>query len=346
MGDREVGPVQKIKYKNIIKRSASGLLQIINDILDISRIESGQMEIKHKEFCLTSLLTDLYDIYSNKIAEVNKPDLFINYTNFNYKQTLFSDENRLRQVLSNLLDNALKFTEKGQIEFGVESIDYSKVVLFVKDTGIGISKENKEVIFKRFQQIDYSLGRNYGGNGLGLSITKHLVELMGGSISLESELHNGSVFKIILPLNTMQVSSSKNTTQLIDSSKTNILLVEDDPTSKLFIEELMSDSEYFLHYAETAQIALDILNKTKIDLVLLDIRLPDMNGFDLAVRIKQHNPQTYIIAQTAYAMEHDKKRAFDSGCNDFISKPINIDILSNKIMLVTNLKNNSKFKKV
>jgi PAS domain S-box-containing protein len=329
---------EKNHYSSIIAKSAEGLLQVIDDILDLSLIEAGDMQIEVSSFNAEKTLNELSTLYSEKIDELNrniKLELSIEKN-----VVIQSDENRLRQIFINLLDNAIKFTEKGEIKFGAERIGPDEIIFFVSDTGIGIPEEMHELIFDRFRQIDVSSTRGHSGNGLGLSIVKKLVELMKGKIWVESDGRKGTVFRFSLPYAKQETvpddDSSKKTQEIIPVELPVVLLVEDDPVSRLFIEEILKRKCRKLVSASNGKEALTKSRSEKFDVILMDIRLPDINGLDLVRKIRNFDQKVYIIAQSAYAMHADAEKAKSAGCNDYISKPIDTDLLLEKLAGIHN----------
>ncbi len=244
---------------------------------------------------------------------------------------IYIDDVRLRQIFNNLIGNALKFTHQGTIEFGFSiNIEDYIITFFVKDTGIGIPEDMKYQIFERFIQADNTITRSYGGTGLGLAITKGLVELMNGRLWVESEEGKGSSFYFTLPYNTVLVND--RTSQSVENAKPvykwkgkTILVVEDDYDSYLYLETLLEKNEASVIRAIHGEDAiLQIKSNSNIDLVLLDIQTPVMNGIDAALAIRGFNRKIPIIAQTANVFEEDKDRCLSAGCNAFVSKPIEI----------------------
>lgn len=315
------------RYIEIINASSQQLLRIINDILDISRIETRTLQLNNTKFQVLPLLNELLSLTrSNCTADI---DVKLNIPNPSIDLTINCDEMRLRQILSNLLNNATKFTSEGFVEFGY-SLDHNQIVFFVKDTGIGISEEHHQIIFERFRQVNDFLNREYGGTGLGLSISKALTELMGGKIWLHSVPNQGSEFYIALPL---QIQTS-----VIEEIKApcfspgflnakNILVAEDDKTNFMYLEEVLTELGARVVHAKNGQEAVDLCLSDRFDLVLMDIKMPVMNGYEAARRIKELKPNQVIIAQTAYAMANDREKSLEAGCNDYISKPVDFQKL-------------------
>ncbi len=333
--DRNNDFSKKQKYGSIIKKSSESLLQIIDDILDISRIESGELKISERPFDVIPMLHELNAVFARKImAGVN---LYLMNSVNKDKIILHSDESRLRQVFYNLLDNAIKFTEKGAIRFGIRNVLPGKIEFFVQDTGIGIPKSKQKTIFQRFRQGENAYNRMYGGNGLGLAITKNLVELMGGRIKVESAVKKGSEFTFFMPYITAEstafetkiTSGKKEAVTHGHSSK--ILLVEDDPTTCVYMEEVFDGSNCSIKIACTGKEALDLMKNNRFDVIFMDIGLPDISGIELVKEIRKFNNEVYIVALTAYAMADDKENALQAGCNDYVAKPVKTDIIFQKI---------------
>jgi PAS domain S-box-containing protein len=316
-------------YSKIVQNSSQQLLRIIDDILAISTLETKLEKLNETEFCLNDLLMELFSIFNLKSKERNVP-LYLKKELHDRQSYIISDKAKLHKILSNLLENALKFTNEGFIEYGYY-LEKTNLVLYVKDNGIGISPKNHKIIFERFSQEEKDLSRKHGGLGLGLSISKENAQLLGGDISLESEKGKGSTFYVSIPYK--QVLPDKNNTikDIDDSQKIKdnytILVAEDEEVNYLYIEVLFEDEiegNYNLIHAKNGQEAVAICTANKnIDLVLMDIKMPIMNGHEATEKIKEIFPNLPIIVQTAYSTESDKQLALKHGCNDFISKPIN-----------------------
>jgi len=316
------------------------LLRIIEDILDISRIEVGQMAIMESEFILSELMNELLEYYKlkkNKTEGNATISLKLSMEESLKGISVFADPYRLKQILNNLLDNAFKFTQHGFIEFGCKLVvrpNDASLQFFVKDTGIGIPANKFELIFDRFCQADDSLtARMYGGTGLGLSIVKGIVKLMNGKIWLESEENVGTTFYFTLPLIQQIASTEKLNTEVknpdtIRWDNKTILIVEDDTANTFYLTEALSQKGLTLLNACTGEEALQIFKRNpNIDLILMDIQLPDINGLVVTGKIKKKNPDVVVIAQTAYATPKDVKDCLDAGCRDFLSKPITYEKL-------------------
>ncbi len=331
LGRYELTPEKKKEFVDIIFASNNQLLSIISGILSLASLEAGQEKISEAETDLNKLLLNVYEQFSitHKSAEVE----------FNYQTSLpdtlafvYTDPVKLMQILVNLVENAMKYTHKGEVSFGYTVSD-NKLQFYVKDTGIGIPQDMKELIFERFRQVDNSPTRKYGGTGLGLSISKGYVELLGGSIMLSSELGKGSVFSFTLPYNPVTPVPSDEKNHLKDSGilippgKT-ILVAEDETNNFLLINEILVDMQLKVYRAVNGFEAVNFCSPGNLpDLILMDIKMPEMDGIEATKKIKGLYPQVPIIALTAYALEEDKRNILSSGCNEYIQKPLNRQLL-------------------
>lgn len=318
---------QKLHYNKLIKKSAEHLLSIVNDILDISRIETGQMVLVKEECSLNEIIDKVYQhlVYLLK-ARQSAPDVHCYKYFDNGNDFIISDRSRLIQVLSNLVDNAAKFTVNGGIQMGYIVNAKQDLEFFVKDSGIGIPENKLPVIFERFRQVDDSHTREYGGAGLGLPIAKGIVELMGGKMWSDSVLGKGTTISFTIPWNKSVKYGAKKETegriQLPDFSKKTIMIVEDNPENLLFLEALAGFYNLSVVKASRGEDAIHFVKQNhQIDLILMDIRLPDINGFEVTKTIKKLI-SIPIIAQTAYTSSDDQAQCYKAGCDDYISKPI------------------------
>lgn len=315
-------------YSKIVQSSSQQLLRIIDDILEIATIETKQQKVKEAAFYLNDLLMELFSIYNLRSKERNIP-IYLNKGLDDNQSYIISDKTKLNRILGNLIENALKFTFTGYIEVGY-SIKGDALRLYVKDTGIGISPQNFETIFERFSQEEKELSLKHGGLGLGLSISRENAKLLGGNIYLESEKGIGSTFYVSIPykpaLAATDGSLDIHTNPATKSNEIVVLVAEDEEVNYLYIEALLKSEKshtYQLIRAINGKQAVDIcLANKNIDLVLMDIKMPLMNGNEATQKIKAILPHLPIIAQTAYSTEQDKEKAFSHGCNDFITKPL------------------------
>ncbi|RIJ48168.1 PAS domain-containing sensor histidine kinase [Maribellus luteus] len=331
--DPDLSNEMRINYSKIVQNSSFQLLKIIDDILEISSLETKQIKVKKEEFCINSLLMALFSQYSVKSQERDIP-IYIKKGLPQHQSKIISDKSKLAKILSNLLENAIKYTNEGFIEMGYR-VENQTVVLYVKDTGIGISPENSDKIFERFSQEEKDMSRKYGGLGLGLSIAKENAKLLGGDIEIISEKGRGSVFYVSIPYEPSgnrvhDVSKSLwNKDEETQNKRYKILIAEDEEVNYLYIEALLEgNSKFNLIHAKNGKEAVDIcMNDNSIDLVLMDIKMPVMNGHEATKRIKSKYPDLPVIAQTAYSTKLDKELAIKHGCDDFLSKPLKKEVL-------------------
>lgn len=315
---------------DIILENSKHLLELINDIMDISKIEAGVMEMKSDEFALNALIDDLVvffnadPIVQTKGLEVRKkcslPD---------GKDIIRTDCTRLRQVLVNLTKNACKYSEQGYVEIGY-NVHAGDLIFYVKDTGIGLNNEQIQYIFNRFMQVATTISPNEEGVGLGLTISKSIVNQFGGEIWVESEPGQGAIFYFSIPKKPGEIvllqSENQTTTNMdYDWKDKTILVAEDVPTNFLLVKKSLRKTNVQLLWSKNGKETVDMVKENDhIDLVLMDIRMPIMNGLDATREIKKMHPDLVIIAQTAYAMDGDRENSLEAGCDDYISKPINI----------------------
>jgi signal transduction histidine kinase len=319
---------KKQNYLEIIQSSGCQLLNVINDIVDISKIEAGQLNINYKEFNVNKMLDVLFVQFDLELKKV-KPEVTLKLSKdlTDIESNIISDEARLKQIFYNLLSNALKFTHNGSILFGYHVNIPNKIVFFCKDTGIGIASENLQIVFERFRQSHNFEQSNYGGTGLGLSICKGIIELMNGTIAAESEKGEGAHFWFELPHHsnnnpTIENMENKQKENFNWQNKT-ILIAEDEDFNYLFLQEVLSITNVKILRAKNGKEAIKTLNNIpEIDLILMDLKMPILNGFKATEEIKQTHKNIPIIAQTAYALSGDREKAIEAGCDEYISKPI------------------------
>uniref|UniRef100_UPI00356AF605 response regulator n=1 Tax=Mariniphaga sp. TaxID=1954475 RepID=UPI00356AF605 len=330
----ELTPQKFKNYSSLIKMSGEQLIRIIDDIIDISKIELNQMSIDIQPIRIYSGLKNIVEIHRNKINSLEKNIQIHIEVDSEWKDLILdTDEVRFKQILNNLIGNAVKYTDSGTITVGytIKKTGNNPVAeFFVKDTGHGIPKESFNLIFERFSQADNVNFKE--GAGLGLSITKGLLDLLGGKIWLKSEAGKGSIFYFHLPYN-------KNEGELIsqkpkagkgkkpDFSDKLIYIAEDDSYSYYYLTEILSASAIQIKRAENGKELLQLIGEKIPDLVLLDIRMPVMSGLEALAEIKKSHPNLPVIAQTAYAMPEERKKCLESGCDNYVSKPINKKML-------------------
>ncbi len=339
------------EYIRIIEKSGARMLNIINDIVDISKIEAGLMQVNFKETNINEKIKFIYTFFKPQTEEKGINFLFKNA--LTEKEAIIkSDNEKVYSILTNLVKNAIKYTEEGVIELGYtlrrtqntvdEPVEPAEMEFYVKDTGIGIPKDRQEAIFERFIQADITDKMAQQGAGLGLSISKAYVEMLGGKIWVKSDEGKGSIFYFTLPYQTepeekiipknedwYEKSGCKANPEV---SGLNILVAEDDETSEMLLSALVKEHTTTVLKASTGIEAVDICrNNPDIDLVLMDIQMPGLNGYEATRQIRQFNKDVIIIAQTAFGLSGDKEKAIEAGCNDYISKPINKDKLRSLI---------------
>lgn len=326
------GEEQK-EYVTIIKRSGDRMLNIINDIVDISKIESGLMDIRISDTNINDKLQYI-EIFFRPEIEQKKLKLIINNNIRTKKLTIQTDKEKLYAILTNLVKNAIKFTDKGSIEIGC-NLKNEFLEFYVKDTGIGISVDKHNIIFDRFRQVIESLNRVHEGSGLGLPISKHYTEMLGGEMWLESEFGKGSTFYFTIPNKTKEkivYDTVVKNINIENKKKLNILIVEDDEISLRLLKSQLKSIVNKFYVAKSGIEAIKICkDNIDIDLILMDIRMPNMDGLEATKQIRKFNKDVIIIAQTAYALEGDREKSIKSGCNDYISKPIDIETLLSTI---------------
>jgi PAS domain S-box-containing protein len=328
-------PTEKRKhYTEVIINSTNQLLSIVNDILDLSKIETGQITINKGQVRLNKLLIELLSFFKPK-ADKKSIQLNILKGLDDEKCSIFTDRLRIFQILSNLTGNAIKFTKEGSVTIGYELID-CYLQFFVQDTGIGIPQEQQHRLFGRFQQANSEISRNYGGTGLGLAISKSLIELLEGKIWFHSAPGVGTTFYFTIPYNRVETKIS-NQTQIQTSpnlieTPLNILLVEDEEINYIFIREVFLGQPVNLIYASNGIEAVELCKlHPEIDIILMDIKMPLLNGYEATHEIKQFRPEVPIIALTAYAMKEDKDLALSKGFSDYLAKPVRSGELINCI---------------
>jgi signal transduction histidine kinase len=329
---------EKEKYINIIKSCGKSILKIVDDVIDLSYIDTGQVKIIKEDFPIGKFMTDIYDHFKNDDLFRQKETIEIRLNlNLDGQSLIDADRKRTWQVLVNLIGNALKYTERGYIEIGckIQDAEPAKkgnqdLLFFVKDTGIGIEKSLQDTIFDRFVKIEHEISRLYGGTGLGLAIGKDLAEMMGGKIWFNSEVGVGSEFYFLLPDSVIpydrkdKTISSKELKAKYNWQGKKVLIVEDDEMSFVYLKEVLKSTQIDILHAKSGKQAIELVEANpEINIILMDIKLPEMDGYEATRRIKQINSEIPVIAQTAYAMADDQQKIIQAGCNDYISKPIN-----------------------
>lgn len=334
------------EYVNIINKSSEHLLSLINDILVLSKIEAGQIRFDKSPFKLTYTIEYLYKAMLVKAQE--KQINFTYHIDKSLDQVLLGDQFRLRQILINMLSNAIKFTNSGSVKLNCvldeETKDTVRVKFDVTDTGIGIHPKNLKAIFKRFKQADPSITKTYGGTGLGLSICKNLIELQAGSLSVSSEENVGTTFTFTIPYKKGQRKDMvPEDLGNIDSKALQgkqVLLVDDDNFNRILAKTILDKFGCKTNIAVNGSEAIKLIDKQDFDIILLDIHMSEVSGLDVAefIRKKQQNQKTKILAVTAAVLKDDINRYFRVGINDFLIKPFKEIDLYNKMCEVLNVR--------
>lgn len=326
---------EKDEFIKIIQSNSIQLMRIIDDILEISKLETKQVRLVNAETNIHSLLAELFAIFRMKTEEKNI-DLILRDELDSKVNTTLVDDSKLLKILNNLVENAIKFTERGFVEIGCHYED-DRIHFSVKDTGIGIDKENLAKIFDRFSQESETVARNFGGLGLGLSIARENTRLLGGQLSVESGKGVGSVFSFSIPY--IPVNEQEDQPNVLPTkpesvnslvSAALILIAEDNPDNMLYFDTLLGKMFPALKIirAENGKKAVEICkSEPRIQLVLMDIKMPEMNGYEATRIIKQHRPDLPVVIQTAYTTREEKHVAFESGCDEYITKPITDETL-------------------
>ena len=332
---------EKEHFISIIEKSGNRMLDTINDIIDISKIEAGQIEVVNTVISVNKILEDQYSFFYNE-TKSKGIDLIYQACLSDKESYILIDESKLVGILTNLIKNAIKYTKNGSVSFGCSlntKGDIKTIDFYVKDTGIGIPADRMDAIFNRFEQADIEDSQVYEGSGLGLAITKSYVEMLGGKISVYSKEGKGSKFIFSLPYrqneftNTLETAYSNNKKFSL-LSNLSILIAEDDDISKLFFKTILKNKIKTLTFANNGK---ETINKLKeapdTDIILMDIKMPEMNGYIATREIRKFNKKVIIIAQTAFGLQGERKKALAAGCDEYISKPIDRDLLFEKIRL-------------
>ncbi|MBP7460932.1 MAG: PAS domain S-box protein [Candidatus Delongbacteria bacterium] len=317
----DISEQKRTQYTTIINESCQQLLSIVNDILDISKIETGQMQINSETTNVNNILLELFSFYKPN-ADKSNLNLYFKQELSDQEATISTDRIKLKQILSNLISNAIKFTHQGYIEYGYNRHG-DTLEFFIRDTGIGIRPEFHSFIFDRFRQGETSLTRQYGGTGLGLAISKAYVELLGGKIWVTSSPTEGSTFFFTIPYHPVFLPQPAPI-----GSNPLILVAEDEETNYFYIEQVLLEKHYTILHAKNGKEAVACCQgNPHISLVMMDIKMPIMNGIEAAKQIKSFRPELIIIAQTAFAMAEDRQQMMNHGFDDYISKPMTQDQL-------------------
>ena len=357
----ELSEEKRRSFVSIIQNSSKQLISIVTDILTISSLETKQEKANIDKVCINNIIVDLLAIFKQQAINQNI-SLYAKQQLNNKQSEIYTDKTKIIQILTNLLTNALKFTHEGFIEFGYTLVETQNIAsqqqtqniasqqqtqniaslqqiqFYVKDSGIGINPDFHEKIFERFRQADKSTNKLYGGTGLGLAISKAFVELLGGKIWVHSELVKGSTFYFTVPYNPVnEIDKSIIPTKQNENFKT-ILVAEDEESNFLFIEELLIDMDLKLIHSKDGKETIDLFKANpNIDLILMDIKMPIMDGYEAAKIIKELKPDLPIVAQSAYGLEQERAR-YEDVFDDYLTKPIDEDDLKQMVMKYIDIK--------
>ena len=320
------------EYIRIIEKSGARMLNIINDIVDISKIETGFVTANLRDVNINGKIEFVYKFFKPEI-EGKGIQLFFKNGLPNENAILHTDEEKLYAILINLVKNAAKYTDSGLIEIGYKLVNKDILMplieFYVKDSGIGIPKDRQNAIFERFIQADISDSKAYQGAGLGLSISKAYVEMLGGTIWVKSEIDKGSTFYFTIPYYTgsnMEIVENQGLPGKVEKKHENnlcMLIVDDDDVSRSFLELITKRYSKNTLFAKNGREAVELVRNTvDLDLILMDIKMPVMNGYEATQQIRQFNKDVTIIGQSAYALDGDREKSLEAGCNDYITKPI------------------------
>jgi signal transduction histidine kinase/CheY-like chemotaxis protein len=343
IGITELLKQQKIKEEekeliNTLQSCCDLLLNIINDVLDVSKIEAGQLILKPTAFQISNTINTVVAITSAQIRNSGKQLAISVEVENGIQENVLGDENRLKQILVNLISNAIKFTQLGEIKIKlvkeVVTADREIITFHISDTGIGIEKADIQLLFQPFSQIQHNHKREYGGTGLGLSICKKLVEMMGGNIWVTSEVGVGSTFSFTLPLTINKENVVEDAFQNLGQQHSFkklpiILLAEDNPMNQFVSKKIFSSLGYTIDIAENGLEVLSMMNKKQYDIIFMDVQMPQMDGIEATKKIMSLSSEKMpiIIAMTANALKEDEQLCFEVGMNDFLAKPFTIQQL-------------------
>jgi PAS domain S-box-containing protein len=335
---------ESLEHLNMIHRSGSHLLELINDILDLSKIEAGRMQVESIDTNIDQVIHDTTDVLSVR-AQEKEIDLLVKF-HTDIPQTIQSDPTRLRQIIMNLVGNAIKFTEQGSVSIITELTNDSespKININIIDTGIGMTADQQAKIFESFTQADSTTTRKFGGTGLGLSISRRLAESMGGELTVDSAVGQGSTFTVTLPISQANLEQMVSREELTRAAKSRldaaqqselmrlpnkpVLVVDDGEANRRLIELILTRAGAQVTTVENGLEAIKALAERDYDLVFMDMQMPVLDGFSATQRIRQCGLKTPIVALTGNAMKGDREKCLNAGCDDFLSKPVDLDAL-------------------
>ena len=336
---------KKHSFLRIIEESGNRMLNTLNDIIDISRIEAGLVKVDKTKVSINKICKDLLNMFSLE-AELKGLKLSCHLALSEKESFIITDQPKLESILTNLIKNAIKFTDQGSIRFGYilkKENEHKEIEFYVSDTGLGISSDQTNSIFNRFEQAETQDSKVYDGSGLGLAISKSYTEMLGGNIHVSSEEGKGSTFTFTLPHH--KGNAKKNNSNLININTNlkirdlNLIIAEDDNVNKLLFREIIDSKRNNVIYTSTGKETIEVVKKNpETDVILMDIKMPEINGLDATKEIRKFNKDVIIIAQTAFAMAADKKKSMEAGFNDYLVKPLKKEILIGTIIKHLNLR--------
>ena len=331
LSDSELTKEERLEYVKFIQDSSNDILNLMDNIIEIAKLETNQVKPKKEKCYLNNIFDKLQADVESKLSILEKNHLKVRVSkgNFDPQFMIYSDPERIYQIITHLLNNALKFTETGFIEFGYSFAANNRIAFYVKDSGIGIPDDQQEIIFRKFGKSGNINTNKNRGTGLGLALSKKLVELLNGDINVESSEGQGSTFTFHLPIEKEQkISITKPSVygEINWSAKT-ILIAEDTESNYFFIEAFLERTKVNLLWARNGIEAIKMFNESNVNLILMDIMMPEKDGYDTTRDIKEINPTVPIIAQTALALPDDEEKCYAAGCDYVLVKPINSDDL-------------------
>ena len=335
--DGDVSEIQQKEYLKVINDSGNSLLNLVNDILDISKIEAGELAIVYENCNINELMNEIFISFQEIKNQKNKLDieLKVNNTIFEKNITINTDPFRLKQILNNLIGNALKFTDTGYVEFGVYEED-NTLNFYVEDTGIGISKDHQKIIFERFRKIDEEKSRLFRGAGLGLAISKKLVNLLGGDIHVNSIENQGTKFEFSINKVLINNDSQNNNLNSIDLSDKVILIIDSDINNFKHLNHILQNFNPTIVWASNFQEATTILEQQTIDITIIDFKIVDVDKADYIQEIKLQHPNLYVIAILTQAIKNLMKDCDHYSCDSHLLKPISHDDFYDIFEQITN----------
>lgn len=331
--DDDLKPEEKDQFIDIIQSSSKQLLHIVDDIIDVARIESGDLNLHPQKFYVSDILDELYQTFNQiKKSEGSQVEFLRNYQEDHQQLELETDPIRLKQIITNFLGNAFKFCKEGKIELGFK-LGNEGYEIYVSDQGIGIPKDKQEIIFERFTQVEYTTHSKYGGKGLGLAICKGLSDLLGGRIQVDSEEGEGATFTLIIPVpkeqevNKEDSPISNGSIKIPNLNGFKILYVDDEVNLRFYLRKVLEPTKAILFEATNGEEAVKLYRKHQPSLILMDIRMPVMDGFKATEAIINLDKNAKVIIQSAHALPDERDKALEIGCVDYLTKPLDRDLL-------------------